>query len=380
MSQCKYDDYLPVSLVALADPGKLIVPPKSNPAMQIVACSATIQQRRARLMTRSSKRNLFFVLSPFQLMCAQEARERFCSGETNHLVFIDRNGPGTTEYTQKQNELDDKWDNVSQYREPRRRGFPRFLYRLRNTALILSRQGMRKGKVFLGDPYLNWFRYMGKIYGDEVIWLDDGAASINVIKKFLGLGLLRQSNATTPKFFTVFSSPELEQRTAGAVMQNDLQVWQRRRQSGQRIKPKSAIFIGQWLSERGGESQEDELTAFREGCKRYEGWDLTYISHRHESQEKLDEIRKVMPVKSYTRSIETELLQQEDIPELILSWYSTAMFTLGHLFPEIKREVLFVPLREANERQKAEWINVYEAMVAQGVACEAFTQWSEKDA
>lgn len=321
------------------------------------------------------KRNIFFVLSPFQLMCAQEAREKFCKSDINHLVFIDRNGPESAEYRQKQNELDDGWDKIFRYREPRRKGFKRFIRRLVNTSFIFMRHGIGKGKVFLGDAYLNWFRYLGNIYGEEVVWLDDGASSINVIKRFRGRGLLDQPNKTTPKYFTVFASPELEAQTSGAVMQNNLSMIQKRKVPGQVIRKKTGIFIGQWLSERGGVSQDEELEALFEGCKKYANWDLTYVSHRHESKKKLDQIREVMPVVSYTRSIETELLNQKELPEVVLSWYSTAIFTVGQIFPSIRREVLFVPLTEASDRQRTEWTNVYEAMTAQGVLCESFTAW-----
>lgn len=318
-------------------------------------------------VARFQKRNIFIVLSPFQLICAQEAREKFCQGETNFLVIIDRNGPGTLEYVQKAAELDEVWDKVVRFREPRQKGLKRFLTRLNNTCRLLVKMGFGKGKVFLGDPYLNWFRYIGGVYGDEVIWLDDGAASINVIAKFEDEGLLAAPNQTTPKFFTVFSSPDLEARSNGAVMQNEMLVKRATRRKKQTIVANTAIFIGQWHSEKLGTPFTAELNEFLRWIRDFDGWDVTYVAHRHESKDKLNEISKVMTVKSYETSIETAFLHSEELPQVIISWYSTALFTLNRLFPEIEVISFQIPLNDICSRQRAELMRVYGALDGQGV-------------
>lgn len=324
------------------------------------------------------RRNLAIVLSPFQLICAQEAREKFCQGERNDLVIVDRRGPETPEYIQKQAELDGGWNKVVRVAEPERRGFRRFIIRLKNTGILLIRLGMGKGKVFLGDPYLNWFRILGNIFGDEVVWLDDGAASINVIEKFERKGLLQGPNETTPKFFSVFSSPDLERRTNGALMQNDLTLKRQCRNPKQTVSPKQAIFIGQWLSERSGVEQDEELHTFATYLKEFPDWEFTYISHRHESPAKLAEIAKLVPVKRFDRSIETALLESDTVPEMIVSWYSTALFTLKRLFPDVKVQAFQVPLTHSKPLQRSEWMRVYKVLDQQGVPIMGYLpNWQE---
>lgn len=308
--------------------------------------------------------NLFMVLSPLQLICAQEARERYCDGEKNHLIIIDRKGPTSSDYQQKTIECDDKWHSIMRLSEPPNKGLPRILKRFVNTANIFLQRGFFKGKVFLGDPYINWFRYIGKIYGNDVTWLDDGASSINVIDKFLPRGLLDAPNATTPKFFSIFATPELITTTGGAIIQNDLRYLKQRHERPQVVKKSSAIFIGQWLSERGGVAEDDEVAALRAALGKLGDWELTYVPHRHESQEKLARISEFMRIRRFDRSIEAELLNSPDLPEAIISWYSTALFTLRLLFPEIQVKSVMVPLGEANDRQKSEWMAVYSAIEA----------------
>ncbi|PRY79637.1 hypothetical protein CLV80_102282 [Yoonia maritima] len=313
-------------------------------------------------MLHRSKKNLFVVLNPFQLMCAQEAREKFCRGEDNYLVIIDRCGSDTPEYRQKNAALDTGWSLVTRHREPKNKGAMRIPARLWNTLRIRMKMARATGKVFLGDPYLKWFRMLGRMFGDEVIWLDDGAASIFVIPHFLSKGCLNEPNETTPKYFSVFSNPKIEAQTCGAIMRNDFALLRQSRHPNQVMANKQAFFIGQWLSEKGGVDQDAELKVLSMAVESLSDWKITYVPHRHESDEKLAKIAKLMPIQRFEKSIEATMLSNEVLPQLFVSWYSTALFTLGQMVPECERISIQVPLSAATEKQKAEWSLVYEAL------------------
>lgn len=319
-------------------------------------------------------RNLFFVQSPLQIICAQEARERYCRDEKNHLVIIDRQDRNSIDFSQKSNEIDNRWHQISRHREPRRRGFFRIFVRLWNTILITRKHGSGMGKVFLGDANLNWFRMLGKKFGTEVIWLDDGAASINVIKDYEKRGIFESTNPTTPRLFSLFASTELERRTKGAVQLNTLDYLRQTRKVNQTVAKKRAVFIGQWLSERGGVNEMAEMAVLKRACADLPEWDLSYIRHRHESSEKLHLISQLMPVVTYERSIEATYLQADEVPELIISWYSTALFTLNHLFPEVDILSLLVPLSDATPEQEKDWRSVYDALKETGVEIKDYTR------
>lgn len=316
-------------------------------------------------MTRS--RNLFVVLSPLQLICAQEAREKFCLGEYNHLVIVNRNIIGSRDYKHKINELDEYWTKITEVSEPKNKGIMRFLIRIINTLIIFSRHGFSSGNVFLGDAYLNWFWLLGKLFGNEVTWLDDGASSINFLADFNARGFLNTPNKRTPKFFTIFASHGMVKNSNCAIVINNLEVFQRRRCLNQIVQQKSMIFIGQWLSERGGVDQDAEVAILQSLMKKYQGWDVRYISHRHESSIKLEKIKDFMKVVEFERSIESSLLASSEVPEEIVSWYSSALFTLKPLLPKTKFSALKVPLEYASERQASEWLCVYDALEGIGI-------------
>jgi hypothetical protein len=61
--------------------------------------------------------------------------------------------------------------------------------------------------------------------------------------------------------------------------------------------------------------------------------------------------------------VEASLLAEENIPQLIVSWYSTALFTLNLLFPELKILALQLPL-DSIDKQRAEGVRaVYDALL-----------------
>lgn len=314
------------------------------------------------LMLHRTKKNLFIILNPFQLMCAQEARDKFCRGEDNYLVIIDRNGPASREYRQKNLVLDAAWTLVSRHSEPKKKSVLRIPVRLWNTFQIWKNMRGAKGKVFLRDPYLNWFRMLGRIFGDEVTWLDDGAASIFILPQFMAAGYLDAPNETTPKYFSVFSNPKIEAQSCGAVLRNEFSSLRTSRNPNQVVVPKKAFFIGQWLSERGGVKQDEELTVLTMAVGELSDWEIVYVPHRHESAEKLARIQEFMPVQAFEKSMEETLLSGEELPQLLISWYSTALFTLGQLLPECERLSIQVPLTAASDKQSSEWSLVYQAL------------------
>lgn len=318
-------------------------------------------------MTTPVERNLFVALSPLQIICAREARENFCQGEQNHLVVIHRFSKTSKDYRHKLREVGEGWWKVTHLRETKRRGLARVFIRLWNTAYISVRHRCGSGKVFLGDPYIKWLAMLGFVFGDEVVWLDDGAASINILNKFTKSGKLCRPNKRTPKFFTIFASDQIIAKTNGAVVQNKLTTLRASQRADQRQKPQKALFIGQWLSERAGVAQEAELDNLFRFAKRLEGWDLIYAPHRHESAKKLALIAQHIKVVQFEDTIERTLLQAEVLPTLIASWYSSAIFTLARLYPEICYQSLQVPLNEATDQQITEWMCVYEAMKHIGV-------------
>jgi len=280
-------------------------------------------------------RNLFFVMSPLQVICAQEAREAFCAGEENHLVIIDRTPPGTPDYDQKRIELDDKWHKVTSHSEAKSKGLARTVNRLWNSARIRWHHGGAKGKVILGDPKISWFAWLGRRYGTEVVWLDEGSQSITVLKEFFAKGLLTKPNATTPKFFTLFATDDMVAASGGSVVHNTLSQLRRIAAPTQQVDRTQALFLGQWISEYGLLTQDEELKAIAFAQDSLPDQQMTYACHRHDSAGKLAKIEPLMTVTRFEEAIERHLLQQAKVPGVIVSCCSGALLTLRRLYPEL---------------------------------------------
>lgn len=310
--------------------------------------------------------NIFIVMSPFQIVCANEARDRYCSGESNHLVVIDGGSHGDHAFRQKTAEIDSNWTKVTRIADVKDRRQWRFILRLLKTFSIIRKNGWRRGKAFVGDPKKNWFRFVAILLGTEVIWLDDGASSINLLKKNLGKSILQSPNATTPKFFTIFGNPKLEKVTLGAVVQNDM------RYSVSKISNQSGsngliYFAGQWLSEMGVVSLKQELFTLQEAVDWLDPSRVIYIPHRHDSSLKLNEIAKICKVKALNCTLETYLGQEDQLPDAIVSWYSTALFTVKVLYPSIQLISIRVPLSSTQEKMHEEINNVYRNIKSLGI-------------
>lgn len=312
-------------------------------------------------------RNIFIVLTPFQLICAQEAREELCKGDCNHLIIIERRRKGTVEHTQIERELDKSWQLVTRHREQPNKNAFRIISRIKNTFKIIYLHGIKKGKVFVGDGRISWFRTLGRLLGTEVIWLDDGAATINIIRDFQSKGLVNESTSMTPRLYTIFGSDALKIKSNGAIIKNNLKILARSRRSDQTIAEGKAIFIGQWLSEQGVIDVGCEVALLDKARKYFCNWEIKYISHRHESSRKLSEISDFYHVYSYNNSIERQLLEEKQVPNLVISWYSTALFTLRELFPEARIVAIELPQSTISIHQRESIGNVYSALKSSNI-------------
>lgn len=309
---------------------------------------------------------LFVVISPFQIVCAQEARDTFANGAPCHLVIVSREPPDSPDFRHKTEVFDDGWARITWLREPKERGLVKSLLRVWLTAKIAARHGKSRGRVFLGDPDIKWFASLGRMFGPHVTWLDDGSASISVLERFLERDDHRSANPDTPRFFTIFGTDQLAADTNGAVLQNNLaSIGAKSAQQG--VAPKQVWIIGQWLSERGGISRAVELHLLQDTLATVPEADVRYIPHRHESAEKLAEIGKFCAVTPLGQPVETVLREAEVLPGQVLSYYSTALFTIRLLFPQIHVSGVQVPYAEASAKEKALWESVYRHMDDQGI-------------
>ena len=288
-------------------------------------------------------KNLFLVETPLQLICAQEARDRFCAEEHNHLVVICR-GSAEAIFHKTLFEADGGWSRVTHVRERTRRGRGRIVNRLWWTCVILARHGPFRGHVFTASPFRDWHTRLARLFGKDVTWLDDGAASIKHLGQFAGTDCLSFPNRKTPKFFTIFGTPELEKQSNGAIVQNALST-RRAKLRAKRIEADKLWFLGQPISGLKGISEEDELSVLeRVVAEAGQEKTVIYIPHGAEKEAKLERISEFCTIYRPDICLESALSLADDLPGSVMSWFSTGLFTLKLLFPDIKASAIQLPL------------------------------------
>mgnify|MGYP006092861025 CR=1 FL=1 len=87
-----------------------------------------------------SKKNLFLVLNPFQLICAIEARSEFGDNANNILIILDREAKQHIAYRQISNLIDLNWHRVIRLNEPKNRGIWRNVLLFKNLIKMLINQ------------------------------------------------------------------------------------------------------------------------------------------------------------------------------------------------------------------------------------------------
>ena len=316
---------------------------------------------------------LFIVITPFQLMCAVEARNVFCGADKCHLIVIDRERVGHPSSEHLTRTIDRHWDSVIRLQETKRRGLPRTLSRLWLTFKLLihlpSNGALRNRAVFVGEPRVSWLRALGKFFGHATVWLDDGAASLFAIADMRNSRSYRLPVDGLPHMFTIFGSAEIEAENAGGIAHNRMNEHDNASAMHARISRGEAIIAGQWLSEAKLISQEDELKYLQAVKSALKDWDVTYAPHRHESQEKLDLIAAMgLPVVRLDNPMEVDFGEREAVPELLISWYSTVLFSARTLFPQMKVCGLRPPLSDETSDGLRQVEIVYDAMKKAGMS------------
>ena len=297
--------------------------------------------------------NLFLANTPLQLICAQEARDKFCKGERNHLLVLRRGTGESPVYRKTVLEIDDGWTRVTHVHERTRRGPGRSLNRLWWTLVILARHGPVRGKVFLASAFRDWHSTLARLFGREVTWIDDGTSSIGHLNRFSGSAYLSSPNHTTPKFFTIFGTAELERESNGAIVQNMLSA-RRTGQESRLTDPGKVWFLGQPISQIGALSEEEEL-ALLEKIFEEVGRDKTivYVPHGAEKDDKLDRISRFCALYRPYFCVESALNEVEKLPVSVMSWCSTGLFTINLLFPQIVVSAVQIPY-DGTPKEKCE--------------------------
>lgn len=218
------------------------------------------------------------------------------------------------------------------------------------------------------------------------IVLDDGTPTINVfeyrrrkldywslhwpnprtfIKTMLGLKIFLPLYAPFERyeFFTIF--PDWAGKD-DIVIQNEMNFMKSLYPSRKTYSKDFAYFIGTQIVEKGIVNKEYYLKILKNLVAEYakKGIQVKYIKHRAESNLNIEPITKFMEVITFELPIEFAFLNKS-LPVVFCGFFSTALFTLKNIHPEMEVIAYRLPDHQLNNSElesKDDIIRIYRSM------------------
>lgn len=310
---------------------------------------------------------VFLVESPFQALCATEARLKISSDEAATIVTIRRH-PDRSRNEQQIGLILDRYGWQDRLHLDIANGTPLSKF-LRIMGLLRSLQdaaGSAAVKVFIGEYRYDLMHFIGNALSAEESWLlDDGAAMLQIRScldkgwsalrpwSFRPFGLFLLGVAVPrgwapPAYqgrfiFTIFDSLLIGER----VVPNRLEGLRKTRRPTIRLD--EAWIIGQKLSESGICAVDAEVSAIKQIATGMSARSerILYMAHRDDSTDKLRRIADLGLLRVRKNEAPVELqIDQESLPGTVGGFYSTALFTLHQLVPEMELTAFRLPRKQ----------------------------------
>jgi len=208
-------------------------------------------------------------------------------------------------------------------------------------------------KYFLGDYHSRYLTLLRKLClkNKKVIYLDDGSSTIRANNSF-----------SRDRFFDWFTIYELTALPKQSIVQHDFPYIRGKIKQKVLDKSNKTIIIGDKFYEAGLLSQKDSNKILEKLMDRLEGEDVIYMAHRGESIEKLESIRKKYDIDVIKNDFPIELygLYAEKLPKRVVSFFSTALYSLKKIYPEIEVKLYRIDTTMFTDHVKA-YDNAYKA-------------------
>jgi len=178
-------------------------------------------------------------------------------------------------------------------------------------------------KVFIGNYDSGFFKLIMKQFTKEqIILLDDGSKTLAIQKQF------SESN-----FYNLFTMYNVE------TMNNQLIYNNRYNKITTNLKNlkfnyDEILFLGMQLSEIGIITEKEYIRLVVEIANIYKNYTIIYVTHRGESESKLEKIKEIknISIQNYSYPIELLGIFESSIPNKVISFYSTAVLTMKYIY------------------------------------------------
>ncbi|CAM3815139.1 hypothetical protein VA7868_02582 [Vibrio aerogenes CECT 7868] len=293
--------------------------------------------------------NIFLVTSPFQYICANEAREAYRTKNNLLILFEQNNLIGQKQMSSLLNEQD--WDRVLRYpRNKRTTITPRVIRDIKKyskgnlnnlfyseycswrSKLIIRNLAFKK-HIFFDDGTMTFFDYYDHIEPKSVFyrprWIQDFILKFSGIKPIGKLGFFENT-----EIFSIFHFPDC----VVSYKENTLTLLKERINSRRHQMVPHNIFIGQGSIDEKGRISIDEYLESIKSALSHSEQSLIYIPHRTEAEHVSKEIKKLEGIIYHQPQfpIEIELIEHGFIPNEIIGLSSTALYTLSKIYPDAK--------------------------------------------
>lgn len=214
-------------------------------------------------------------------------------------------------------------------------------------SFLILKMSFRAKEFLVGDARSLFSRliyFLAKVYGKEVVLVDDGTYLLNYWKKI------------ADKNYSVFTSLPLENQIKDSPLSTNLNIIERPFDSINLIQGRAAIFIGMPLVELNFISLDAYMRAVRIACDRSCFDKKIYYAHRSEVDSKLNHVKRAgFEIIRPDLPLESFLKQSGAYQGDYYSFYSTALYNLSRMI----KEVNFFSFRPRD----SDWPNTYRAEI-----------------
>ena len=297
--------------------------------------------------------NLFIVRSPLQIMNAYEASRHFDTTQ-NILVIIHNSGSKNIEQIKKMVDifnLDNIWDEIIEIEDNKKSKFFKYV------KLIKSLKKNRYETIFIGDFGTIFKSLLANLEHKQSYLMDDGTATIVTHKtisnyfykkrlrlkelRFLLFGLKAKIKKDI-KFFTIFDLKQLNNEIIVKHTFNNV----KKRFLSHKHEDDIIYLLGQNLTQANMVTKEKYIYYVKQIINKYKNKKIIYMPHRTEilHEELKDLANDNFIIKNSTMPIEIFFLKNQVYPKHIISFFSTALFTLNVIFDKSKIESFVISL------------------------------------
>ncbi|WP_348799457.1 hypothetical protein [Flavobacterium adhaerens] len=288
--------------------------------------------------------SIFLIESPLQLFNAIEAKNYFNLKNCKLIVVYSLNDYSNTQ-------IDQLLDYYSNWNEIYKI-FPieKKYFRIRITKYIIDELKKISEVIknvyylFIGDYRPDFMIHFGNIVKcNKLIILDDGTATIDIMKDYLNVDKKRKLKFFLKKylfdfklnknndveFFSIYSNLLLNHK----IIHNSYQYF-REETIARSINENKVIFLGSCIVELRAIEQDKYFLYLSKIKEYFSNKEIIYIPHRRESELKLELIENEMNIKiEKTASIiELYLIKTKNLPFAVTGFFCSALLNLNILF------------------------------------------------